>query len=783
MRYSARSDQKRKYFRKLVVSIFGLSALFVTLLGALVVQRSIRALRDDHAAFSSQLLASVSSFSEARYRAAMSLAVGAFWRGGILSNYIYLSQYDPVEEQRALTEARLQIAQSEAISSVYLYNREAGGYSAVNPVYVETGPAEEIFQEYLDEGFSGFARAIPLSAYKTEMRLLPRNLISIIAKEEWWSSPLVPRAVIINLDEEAFVSAASGEARRNLGTLVIIDRDGRVLASANKDYLGQDWSDSTVVQRLLNAPDSTGTLETARGSLMGEPHDLITYRKHRPLGWTFILAADSRDLRAEYYRSLISTLWLIVPFFALAVPVAVGLARRLYDPIARIVGRIKASEVEGSLGRESLDDIGFIESAIDEMSREIHSLSDAALHQSDAELKQLVDHGLSGALSPSEAEELNSHVGKRFPSFPVVLVAIAMDATSPDATTTQRRVADLDRLRYLNVVRAWRRAHSGAFVLEHLPVRLTIVLSWQSHHDMQRVRAQVRELLIAMNGVSDTSYSATLSEPVTSIEDLHDAAQVAEDLHRYRKLFGRTVIISPRDIDLSGSEEFEFPIELEQKLITTLRTHKRDEFGLWVAELMDSLVKYDVESFAYITTQVLLTLTREANQVLRAGHTSTSVGIEHVSRLASAQGVAEHRDLFLMMYDDFEQKYSAMTRQRPVRSELTVSRVHDIVSEHLSDHNLDLTMISERLNLSSNYLSRLFKDETGKNLTSYIRSKRMDYARHLLATDLKLSIGEVAHECGYTDVNYFSYSFRTYVGVAPSVYRSRISDEPHSDAQ
>lgn len=36
----------------------------------------------------------------------------------------------------------------------------------------------------------------------------------------------------------------------------------------------------------------------------------------------------------------------------------------------------------------------------------------------------------------------------------------------------------------------------------------------------------------------------------------------------------------------------------------------------------------------------------------------------------------------------------------------------------------------------------------------------------------QLSISEVAAECGYADVNYFSYSFRTSMGVAPSAYRT-----------
>jgi AraC-like DNA-binding protein len=68
-------------------------------------------------------------------------------------------------------------------------------------------------------------------------------------------------------------------------------------------------------------------------------------------------------------------------------------------------------------------------------------------------------------------------------------------------------------------------------------------------------------------------------------------------------------------------------------------------------------------------------------------------------------------------------------------------------------------------------MSRLFKDETGTNLTAYIRDRRMDRARELLTSEPELAVGEIAVRCGYPDVNYFSYSFRATVEVSPSTYR------------
>lgn len=41
-------------------------------------------------------------------------------------------------------------------------------------------------------------------------------------------------------------------------------------------------------------------------------------------------------------------------------------------------------------------------------------------------------------------------------------------------------------------------------------------------------------------------------------------------------------------------------------------------------------------------------------------------------------------------------------------------------------------MLSENVNMSENYISRLFKAETGNNIVNYINQLKMNHARPLL---------------------------------------------------
>ncbi len=94
--------------------------------------------------------------------------------------------------------------------------------------------------------------------------------------------------------------------------------------------------------------------------------------------------------------------------------------------------------------------------------------------------------------------------------------------------------------------------------------------------------------------------------------------------------------------------------------------------------------------------------------------------------------------------------------------------------------NLDLTADlslkkqAELLNVNSSYLSTLFKKETGLTLTEYVSRKRMEHALLLLgSSDMQIQL--IAQHCGIPDVNYFTKTFKKFIGKTPKEYRDSLS--------
>ena len=80
---------------------------------------------------------------------------------------------------------------------------------------------------------------------------------------------------------------------------------------------------------------------------------------------------------------------------------------------------------------------------------------------------------------------------------------------------------------------------------------------------------------------------------------------------------------------------------------------------------------------------------------------------------------------------------------------------------------ISLSSVADRMHVSSNYLSRQFRRETGMTLTSYIHRVRLRQARRLLAQGGR-TISEIAYLIGYQNYRDFYRNFVKYEHATPS---------------
>lgn len=81
-----------------------------------------------------------------------------------------------------------------------------------------------------------------------------------------------------------------------------------------------------------------------------------------------------------------------------------------------------------------------------------------------------------------------------------------------------------------------------------------------------------------------------------------------------------------------------------------------------------------------------------------------------------------------------------------------------------------LKTVAKHLNYDYQYLSKLFVQRMNMTFTEYLNNYRISQACYLL-NNSSLSIGEIAINCGYSNLRTFHRNFKKIIGMSPKEYR------------
>ncbi|MBQ8972804.1 MAG: response regulator [Clostridia bacterium] len=99
-----------------------------------------------------------------------------------------------------------------------------------------------------------------------------------------------------------------------------------------------------------------------------------------------------------------------------------------------------------------------------------------------------------------------------------------------------------------------------------------------------------------------------------------------------------------------------------------------------------------------------------------------------------------------------------------------VAKAKHCIAQRYSDPNFSVADLAESLCLSKNYISSLFKRETGVPITTWLNNVRMERAKELLRNPAN-RVSDVGYMVGMDNTDYFTRRFKAYTGCTPSEYR------------
>lgn len=244
-------------------------------------------------------------------------------------------------------------------------------------------------------------------------------------------------------------------------------------------------------------------------------------------------------------------------------------------------------------------------------------------------------------------------------------------------------------------------------------------------------------------------------------------AQAVEEAHEAlkQKFYAGTASINCFD---SIREEFSCFKEEDRNQYRNLLfglNPEKEETAL--ADLIRSEIISPIASERVQPGHLIHWLERVTQEVCRSGIPGKESFTEFLLQVESPEDAV----VYLVRLVKASVRFSGTLIDPATSNHVDIKKALDYISEHY-ESSLNIYLVSEFINISSNYFSYLFKKETGVNFSDYVTEYRIRQSKRLLI-ETTLQVQEIAAKIGIHDYKYFAKLFRKLTGQTPSEYRKK----------
>lgn len=195
---------------------------------------------------------------------------------------------------------------------------------------------------------------------------------------------------------------------------------------------------------------------------------------------------------------------------------------------------------------------------------------------------------------------------------------------------------------------------------------------------------------------------------------------------------------------------------------------------LWNTALAKKIKQYDY--FGYKLNEALHLSEKEETML---SNIMDNINQEYNSSIDnfSQDVIIAQLDLLLTYSERF---YQRQFTTRKISNHTILDRLENLLTEYFKGENFrekglpTVQYISEKLNISPNYLSRLLKTLTGQSTKQFIQDKLIDFAKEKLSTT-DITINEIAYELGFEYPQSFSKLFKAKTNLTPMEFRNSFN--------
>lgn len=666
------------------------------------------------------------------------------YRTFTISKLMFYTEPNIYDETAASNELNNYLSSMPFIESIYVYNANNERFYVAS----RTGQGGTLSKEELVDqdivaildNFQQYRPFTPIPRTYTTTGLYGKeqtNAYTYLGYDAIGKSQKINSAVIINISS-AWINKDIGVTKSDTtGKSFILDNSKRLLSGDTLLPKSLSDTDGKLIADHIIDQESGYIVANFEGK-----KSLISYTAPDSLEWQYVRITPYKKVTAAVSSIRNMTILIAVGILAAGLLISWLVSRMLYRPIHQIVNKMNLLETE-------------------------KRNSSYTIRQN--MLRNLIQ-GTQTLHSAAQLQKL-SHIGITFDfhaSYRVVLLKL-----DQFAALKEMRGDDLQVYKFAIMNISWETSlkHYRVETVDMDDDSIVLLLGCLDETEMcddELLRTVLEQIRQSTMDFLKIGLSITYSQVAMQPQQLSSHYKLVKEASMHRLFYGLGCMINAEDIIALKSKEYIFPADKERKLTDALMSSKTEEAKKLFAEIVQETAEYPIHvvqlAFSHLTmtvNNILFTIQRNNNLDVEA-----SPGIQ-IPSPDTFETIHELTDVFFALFDEIQAKLSV---KRTTKQGDLIRRINDLIDKEYANPNLSLNWIAESLDMSSIYLSRVYKQQTLTAIVDVINNVRLDRAKeHLEKTDW--SVVDIAVKTGYTSSSYFHRMFKKSFGVTPSDYR------------
>ena len=657
---------------------------------------------------------------------------------------------------------------NEYISSLYIY-------VPFNGLIFSTSGGVFTLNGFYDKRWAEAHSDTPIEKYAYEDRMVVdysnnlSNCITVLRGLPYGAKSSMGR-LVINLDAGKIYQNVTSDAKLN-GELYIVNSKGIVVFNKDEEKFGADLGQEAYMKKILDGESGIFT-EKVNGQEMTFFYVTDPDNQSKCI-YSVPLKEFGSDKATVIRILLINTLICI----ALSLILSFFITKGIYKPVQRLVNLVLGSYSQKKLDNEKgsmNNEYEFLSYAYSDVIDRNKSIEDFLESVRPAIKDKLYLSLISGKdLSEQEISEKLNFLNMNFDMTQLAVIVLQIDNYKDFLAQYTEIERNLYKLALVNKVEEIINTTVQGTCVEVEEHMIAAIISFnngitllEAKKGIISIAGQIHEKLRELCPFTVTLGIGGMYRGITEIRLSYLEAKNALN---YKLYLGENSTIDIEDVKLQSEELYYFYSEKEKMLINNIKLGLEDAVEEIINTLFEEIQNSGSLPYNYVQQIVNKLISSLIELIIDSGMTIEKVYGRKCDLYEEFIGKETLQDIKTWFTQICSDLIRAINNINLVKQHKYVQKVKEYVENNLSS-DISLNDVADYVGLNSAYLSKLFKDNFGKNFIDYLNKTRIDKAK-LLLENTQLSIKEVGFRVGFNTVQNFMRVFRKYEGVTPGQFR------------